>query len=148
MFVRNNSGQMVSGRVSRDPEYKTFDSGKSKTGFSILYGEDAANKDENGRPKGLFLNVECWGAVARDACMLQKGDYITATGRVDQHEYNGKTYTTFVADAIWLDLSGIMRLVVRNLPMDSPGTNSDSLPPVQEDQFAALGDGDDGDLPF
>ena len=148
MFIRNNSGQMITGRVSRDPEHKVFDSGRSKASFSILYGEDAANKDEQGRPRGLFLNVDAWGAVGRDACLLQKGDYITATGRVEQREYNGKTYTTFIADAIWADLSTIMRLVVRNMPMDEPGNNSDSLPPVKGDPFAALGDGDDGELPF
>lgn len=148
MFVRNNSGQMVTGRVVREPEFRTFDSGKSKAGFSILYGEDPANKDEQGRPRGLFLNVDAWGAAGRDACLLQKGDYIQATGRVEQREYNGKTYTTLIADAIWADLSTIMRLVVRNMPMDEPGNNSGYLPPVVEsDPFSDYAGGD-GDLPF
>lgn len=148
MFVRNKSGNLAVGRVVREPEQKTFNSGKTKTTFSILYGEDAANLDENGKPKALFLSVDAWGAVGRDACLLSKGDYVTVTGRIDSHEYNGKTYTALVADAIMPDMSAMLRLIMGNLPSDKPGNNSDNLSnPVSADPFAALED-DDGELPF
>ena len=147
MFVRNNSGSMAQGRISRDPEQRTFSSGKTKTSFSIIYGEDANNKDERGRGKPLYLNVDCWGAVGRDAMLLSKGEYVIVSGRVQQSEYNGKQYTTFVADSIYPELSSIIRLVVKNLPMDAPGNNADGLTdPIPVDQFEPVGD--EGGLPF
>ena len=146
MFVKNNSGQIVTGRIIRDPEQKTFDSGKTKTSFAVLYGEDKNQLDENGKPRGLFLNIDCWGAVGRDACLLGKGDFVIAQGRIDSHEYNGKMYTSLVADAIWCDMSATIRMLAGSA--GSAGTTASGGGTAAPDPFTAFGSGDDGDLPF
>lgn len=152
MFIRNKSGNLAIGRVARDPEMREFNSGKSKAGFSILYGEDANDKDEQGRPRGLFLNVDAWGAVGRDAMMLEKGDYIAAVGRLDTHEYNGKQYTALVADAIFPDVGAVSRMLANaaggaSYDAAAPSGYLDAETPVKADPFGAMSD-DDGDLPF
>lgn len=148
MFIKNASGNFAVGRVSRDPETREFANGKSKAQFSIMYADDKNNVDDNCRPRGLFLTIDAWGAVARDAMLLEKGDFVAVVGRLNQHEYNGKQYTELVADAIFPDMGAIMRIVAHGSAGDNPGNNAAGLSnPVPADPFAELSD-DEGELPF
>ncbi len=62
------------GHLSADPDYRQFNSGKSKTSFSlgINYGKET-----------VWIQVECWDKVAENANnFLKKGSLIFIEGKM------------------------------------------------------------------
>lgn len=83
---------VISGRVTKDIELKTTQSGKEVCSFSIAqnigYGDSQHTK---------YWNIVCWGNQAKNvANNCRKGKDITVVGRLDirEYEYNGEKKTT------------------------------------------------------
>lgn len=82
---------VVSGRIGKDPEIKSTNSGKSVTSFSLAVDEGFGDKK-----KTLWLQVEAWDKTAEAINRLSgKGKRILIEGRigVDTWEQNGETKT-------------------------------------------------------
>ncbi len=97
------------GRVGKDPEIKTFDSGTAKASFSLATTERGYTK-KNGdvvEDKTEWHNIVCWGGLAQIAeRFINKGDQIYIEGRITTRSWESdgrKNYMTeIVAEKIEL----------------------------------------------
>ena len=77
-------------------ELKFGEAGEKRTprcSFSIYLG-----KDKEGA--GKYANCVAWGGLAQYCSGINERDTVMACGRVDEHEYNGKTYRTLNCDFV------------------------------------------------
>src|SRR5574343_918455 len=87
------------GNVGKDPEAKTFDSGKTKVTFSLATSDGyCENKKTN------WHNVVLWGKAAETARdYVKKGNSIAVEGRIEYREYEQdgtkKYITEIIADS-------------------------------------------------
>lgn len=71
------------GRLTKDPELKTTQSGLSVTSFSIGVRRDKDNTD--------FIDVVAWRQTAENICKyFHKGDKIAITGRLQTRQYEDR----------------------------------------------------------
>jgi single-strand DNA-binding protein len=78
------------GRMARDPELRSFDSGNCVCNARILINKPGAKRDDGQKPDGFKL--ELWGEKAHaftDAC--RKGDLVDVTGRVKSETWQDRT---------------------------------------------------------
>ena len=93
----NDGSVLVVGTVTKDAETKYVGAKNScVTTFSLIAGQ---NKDTT----KIFVNCKAWFHLAEYASGIQKGDSVCIIGKVEEREYNGKTYKTLVAD--WLSFN-------------------------------------------
>ena len=79
----------VTGRLTKDPEVKTFSSG------SVCNASVACNSDFRNKDNATFFKVEVWGKQGDAmAAHFKKGDPILINGGLVSEEYEGKTYLT------------------------------------------------------
>ena len=92
---------VISGRLTKDPELKTSQSGMSYCQFTIA---NSRKKDESS-----FFNFTAFGKTAEYLCnYAKKGSYVITTGSVEQRKYTNKdgvevtgySFTTNSADII------------------------------------------------
>lgn len=83
----------------------------------------------------LFLDVVAFGNDAYPVIESEKGDKIMAAGRIEEREYNGKTYLSLVAD------------LFENLSQKQFVTEPGAMD-AQDLQPCADGDIADDDVPF
>ena len=103
MFIQgltdyDKNGQAVktglfAGQAVKDGSLYTTNSGKEVGSVSVIAYH---RKDST----AAFLTVKGWGGLARKVSSVNKGDSLLAAGRVETHEYNGKTFTELTADFI------------------------------------------------
>lgn len=119
----NNEYFMAVGVATRDAQYRTVGEKQTPvTSFSLACGK---------RPDTTTIFVECkaWRNLATYASVIRKGAAVCAIGKIEEREYNGKTYKDLVCD--WMNVAG------------APGPAS--TPPT----FSEMMDADtDGELPF
>jgi single-strand DNA-binding protein len=78
------------GFISKDPEIRYNNDGKSVTTFSLPLKK---SKDD----EATWLNCEAWGRLSEViAETYHKGDSITVQGYLKQEEYKDKTYVKLV----------------------------------------------------
>lgn len=78
----------ISGRLTKDPEIKYFESGKCKTDFTI-----AVDNYVDKQKLTSFVNCEIWDKQAEFVSeYFKKGVNVYVTGELKHSEYNGKTY--------------------------------------------------------
>ena len=78
----------ISGRLTKDPDIKFFESGKCKTDFTI-----AVDNYVDKQKVTSFINCEIWDKQAEFVSeFFKKGINVYATGEMKSSEYNGKTY--------------------------------------------------------
>lgn len=80
----------LAGRLTRDAELRTVNSGDQVLGFSV------AVDDRNGREKTtLFFDCSLWGKRGEALQQyLTKGSSVTVSGDLGRRENDGKTYLT------------------------------------------------------
>ena len=93
-----NSVQLI-GHLGKDPEIKTFGSGKKLTSFSIATSETYKNQNGEKVEDTQWHNIVMWGKVAEIAAKyLKKGEEVCVHGRIVHRNYeadNGeKRYIT------------------------------------------------------
>ena len=100
MIVKTRLGALIAGTLAREPEVKTL-AGKD---VLILNVKAQSEKDDAGRWKNLFVDVQCWGGLAERDGMYRKGDFVAAFGReIKTREYpegSGKFYHSLSADGL------------------------------------------------
>lgn len=125
---------ILNGRLTKAPELKQTNSGKSVCGFTIAVDR---NRD---REKTDFVPIVAWGKTAEFVNKwFGKGDLITIVGRIEVRNYedkngNKRTATEIIAEEV--SFGG------------SKNTTSEPEKPAESktDQFEQIDD--DGDLPF
>ena len=80
---------IIMGRLVRDPELRTTQSGKSVTSFTLAVDRDC--KGQNGEKETDFIDVVAWGATAEFVCkFFSKGRMAIAEGRLQIREWKDK----------------------------------------------------------
>jgi single-strand DNA-binding protein len=77
------------GRMARDPELRSFDSGNCVCNARILINKPGAKRDDGQEPDGFKLEI--WGEKAQaftDA--TRKGDLVDVTGRVKSETWSDR----------------------------------------------------------
>lgn len=122
------------GRLTRDPQGTTFDSGSSCCRFSIAvdrYSRDGDNKAD-------FINITTWNALAQNcAKYLTKGKQVAVFGSIQtgSYEKDGVKYSTFEVRADQVEFIGSKDTAAQKPNND---VKMDDLKPVD----------DDDDMPF
>jgi hypothetical protein len=127
MQVKVGDSVLVAGNAVRDAEYKLVGEKNSPMClFSLAVGkrEDTTT---------IFVNCKAWRNNADYAAGIRKGDSVMAIGKIEEREYNDKTYKTLVAD--WLNYIG------------ESAVTAVVISKAESAGFAELPD-DDGELPF
>ena len=139
----------IIGRMVKDPELKTTNSGKSVCSFRIA--NDSGYKDASGQNQTNWLDVTAWGKTAEFVCKyFPKGSLIAIDGRLQTRQYQDKnghnrTAVEIVANNVSFAGSKNTGTVGGGVP-DAPKA-SPRLSQGEPDADYALIE-DDGDLPF
>lgn len=135
---------IIMGRLTRDPEVKTTQSGVSVCSFSIACDRDIVDKATGERGVD-FINVTAWRSTADFVGKyFAKGRMAVVVGRIQVRNYqdkegNKRTATEIVADSVYF---GDSKKDGGNSAAPSAAPQADSVP---QDDYSV--DGDD-DLPF
>lgn len=79
----------IMGRLVKDPELKTTNSGKSVCSFRIA--NDYGYKNADGSSQTNWLDVVAWGKTAEFVCKyFPKGSLIAIDGRLQTRQYQDK----------------------------------------------------------
>lgn len=79
----------IMGRLVKDPELKTTNSGKSVCSFRLA--NDSGYKDANGQSRTNWLDVTAWSKTAEFVCKyFPKGSLIAIEGRLQTRQYQDK----------------------------------------------------------
>jgi single-strand DNA-binding protein len=151
----------LTGRLTRDPEAKTFENGNVVVKFSLAVdrGRDANKKDKG----AYFVPCQAWGKTGELAMQwARKGKKILVTGKlfVSEYEKDGqrKTFTAVDVDNFWLmerpearpEMSDEMPFEAgTNAPVTRPTTTAALKQPTTTARPAEREPGDDFDgVPF
>ncbi|HUH73381.1 MAG TPA: single-stranded DNA-binding protein [Chitinophagales bacterium] len=107
MSTVRNFVQLV-GNLGRNPEIKSFESGKKVAKFSLATSEFYINKLGEKVQETQWHNIIAWGKMAQFAeDTLEKGREVTVKGKITYKNYEDKngekrTFTEIVAEEIAL----------------------------------------------
>lgn len=92
------------GRLTRDPELRTTNSGKNVVNFSIAVQKRI--KPQDGSPDADFFNIQAWGQTADFVSQyIQKGRLVAVDGRLQVRKWqaqdgSNRETTEIVADNV------------------------------------------------
>ena len=79
----------IAGRLGKDPELKTTQSGKSVTRFSLAV--QRGKKNQNGEYESDWIDVQAWGNTAEFICKyFQQGQLMAVSGRIQAGTYKDR----------------------------------------------------------
>ena len=79
----------IVGRLGKDPELRTTQSGKSVTSFSLAV--QRPRKNQNGEYESDWLDVQAWGNTAEFICKyFQQGQLMAVSGRIQTRVYTDR----------------------------------------------------------
>lgn len=127
------------GRLTRDPQATTFDSGSSCCRFSIAV--DRYSRD--GESKADFINITTWNALAQNCVKyLTKGSQVGVSGSIQtgSYEKDGVKYSTFEVRADQVEFLS---------RANAQGTGAQAQPARKDASMNELKEVvDDDDMPF
>ena len=109
MNTLKNTIQLI-GNLGADPEFKTFDSGKSRVSFSLATSESYKKADGEFTETTQWHNIIAWGNTAEYLNKsLKKGHQVLIHGKLTYRSYddkeNNKRYITEVIANSFLKLT-------------------------------------------
>ena len=152
---------IIMGRLVRDPELRTTQSGVSVTSFTLAVDRDFKNRD-SGEKSTDFIDVVAWRQTAEFICKyFGKGRMAVAEGRLQIRDWkdrdgNNRRSAEVVADNVYFgdskrDGGDVGHNAQGNYPNSYNGysTLADGYPPQPDPdgEFSELTT-DDGNLPF
>lgn len=140
----------IIGRMVKDPELKTTNSGKSVCSFRIA--NDSGYKDASGQSQTNWLDVTAWGKTAEFVCKyLTKGSLIAIDGRLQTRQYQDKNGQNRTAVEIVAQNASFCGSKESTSPAPQNAAQRPAVPSQrtqgEPDADYALIE-DDGDLPF
>ena len=139
----------IMGRLVRDPELRTTQSGTAVTSFTLAVDRDFSGRD-GGEKETDFIDVVAWRSTAEFVCKyFTKGRMAVASGRLQMRKWkdkdgNNRVTAEVVAENVYFGDSK---------REESSGGNAQSGAPAYGygepagGGFSEISD-DDGDLPF
>jgi single-strand DNA-binding protein len=95
-----NSVQLI-GRLGKDPEIRTFDSGKKQATFSIATSETYKNQKGEKVEETQWHNLVIWGKLADIAGQyLKKGSEVAVEGKLVHRSFDGKGGKKYITEII------------------------------------------------
>ena len=81
----------IAGNLTRDPELRNINGGRTVVSFSIAENRRWADKTTGATQEAVtYLDVTAWGAMAEHvATSLRTGDRLLVTGRLEQRSWEG-----------------------------------------------------------
>ena len=80
----------IAGNLTRDPELRSVNGGRSVVSFSVAENRRWADKTGAIQEAVTYLDVTAWGAMAEHvATSLRTGDRALVTGRLAQRSWEG-----------------------------------------------------------
>ena len=140
----------IIGRMVKDPELKTTNSGKSVCSFRIA--NDSGYKDASGQNQTNWLDVTAWGKTAEFVCKyFPKGSLIAIDGRLQTRQYQDKngqnrTAVEIVAQNVSFCGSKESTSPAPQNAAQRPAAPSQRTQGEPDADYALIED--DGDLPF
>lgn len=127
------------GRLTRDPELRQTNSGKSVASFTIAC--DRGFKSADGKSQADFIDCVAWERSAEFICQyFGKGDLIAIDGRLQSRKYQDKSGNNRTAIEVRISNANF----AGKKESSSPAPSASSAEPDVE--YATIED--DGDLPF
>jgi len=89
-----NRVQLI-GNIGKEPEVKTFDSGKTKASFSLATSENYTDSDGKKVTDTQWHQIVAWGNTANYIeSYLDKGNRVAVDGKLVHRSYNDKDGVT------------------------------------------------------
>ena len=135
------------GRLTRDPELRTTQSGVSVTSFTVAVDRDFGGRD-GGERQTDFIDCVAWRQTGEFVPKyFHKGSMIVVSGRLQSRKWqnregNNRTDWEIVADNVYFGESRSNYEAPHSTGYDAPRSVSQA-----PSAFTELSD-DDGDLPF
>ncbi|HYG18312.1 MAG TPA: single-stranded DNA-binding protein [Ohtaekwangia sp.] len=99
-----NSVQLI-GRLGKDPEVRTFDSGKKQATFSIATSDTYKNQKGEKVEETQWHNLVIWGKLADIAGQyLKKGSEVAVEGKLIHRAYETKGEKKYMTEVVVNDL--------------------------------------------
>ena len=153
---------IILGRMTRDPELRTTQSGVNVASFSVAVERDFGGRD-GGERQTDFFDCSAWRQTGEFVCKyFHKGSLIAVSGRMQSRKYqdrdgNNRTAWEIQADNVYFgdskrdnDNSGYSQSSYTGQPAFTRSSDSARqsapVPPVTPSPFEELED--DGELPF
>ena len=132
---------IVAGRCSEPRFGYVGENNTPRCTIGIAAGKFKTEKDENGNPKTIWINVVAWRDMAKILYQAHKGDAVMVTGLLHEHEYEGRTYRDIQAE--FVQVAQRVDPYANTAPPPAAPAAQSSGP-----DWAELADDDDGELPF
>ena len=141
----------IVGRLGKDPELRTTQSGKSVTSFSLAV--QRPRKNQNGDYESDWIDVQAWGTTAEFICKyFQQGQLMAVSGRIQTRVYTDRDGKARKGVEIVAQDVSFCESRKREEPVNQPSSFSrDAEPQKEYEQQAMLPPDDflgDDDLPF
>lgn len=116
MICNTKTGLLVAGTVAKAPELKHVGQyARPVLKMSVRY---ASEKDEEGKNRGKFLDVDIWDNAEELDGMFDKDDAVIVTGgELRSREYNGKTYHSISATGVYPGAGVVFRWLQQVIDM-------------------------------
>lgn len=116
MICNTKTGLLVAGTVAKAPELKHVGQyARPVLKMSVRY---ASEKDEEGKNRGKFLDVDIWDNAEELDGMFDKDDaVIIIGGELRSREYNGKTYHSISATGVYPGAGVVFRWLQQVIDM-------------------------------
>ena len=149
---------IIMGRLVRDPELRTTQSGTPVTSFTLAVDRDFKSRD-SGEKSTDFIDVVAWRQTAEFVCKyFTKGRMAVAEGRLQIREWkdrdgNNRRTAEVVADNVYFgdsrrDAEGAGSYSAPSAYGSAPAYGGGYAQPSHEPSGFAEIDDQDGDLPF
>ena len=116
MICNTKTGLLAAGTVAKPPELKHVGQyARPVLKMSVRY---ASEKDEEGKNRGKFLDVDIWDNAEELDGMFDKDDAVIVTGgELRSREYNGKTYHSISATGVYPGAGVVFRWLQQVIDM-------------------------------
>lgn len=133
MILEIGTGTVAMGTIAKTPELRYVGQyNRPVLKFSIRYDSE---KDEYGKSRGKFLDVDVWNNAEKLDGMLEKGAFVAVVGgKIKPRPYNGKTYLSISADGVFLDAGTVFGWDQQVVDM-IPAASTTPAPPEQTFQL-------------
>lgn len=120
---------LLVGRLGKDPESKSFESGSVQTTFSIATSESFKDKNGEWQENTTWHRVVTWGKLAESLSKnLAKGDLVIVSGKQDHRSYEDKDGNSRTISEVTVGFNGSVRKIFTgqaNGQADNRSSNTD-----------------------
>lgn len=155
-YIKQGNNMILWGRVTKDAQFRTSQSGKSFATLSVQYGK---HHDEDGNMVRDYMDISAWGdlgeQIADPNVGIVKGDIVMVTGVLYKDDYltekEGKVSYRLNADAVF-DCTSAFQLATMvttgEAPENPPQHKATFVSSSEKTPFEDMLDEADGELPY